>query len=275
MSLTEPVIATPVKAKKSRASVLELSRSISLWRFWSALAWQDWRRRYRRSMLGAAWVFVSFAMFVGVKILIFGAMTQNEIGFFSLWLSIGFLIWTYISSNVVEGGNVFISSARWIKGADLPYLIYVFQSVARSIIQFLLALGVILSLLVFFPPPNALTALTAVPAMLVLVINAIWSQTLLGVICARHRDLVHLSQTIVRLLFFLTPILWVPSDFGKFGEFAIYNPFTHYIAIIRDPLVLGTIPWFSWGVVCALTVVGSVAAYLAFAVNRRRIVFWV
>ena len=275
MNRAEPVVGARKLAEGRSPSVLELARSLSLWRFWMALAWQDWRRRYRRSALGAAWVLVSFALFVGVKILIFGAMTQNEIGFFSLWLSIGFLIWTYISSNIVEGGNVFIASARWINGADLPYMIYVFQSVARSIIQFLLALGVILVLLVFFPPPKPLVALTAIPAMGVLVLNAIWSQTFLGVICARYRDLVHLSQTIVRLLFFLTPILWVPSDFGRFGEFAVYNPFTHYIAIIRDPLVLGTIPWFSWAVVGAMTLVGTLAAYLVFAINRRRIVFWV
>lgn len=268
----DPPAAT---ARMSRAGVFQLRRTLELWRFWVALAWQDWRRRYRRSAIGAAWVFISFALFVGVKILIFGAMSQQEIGFFSIWLSVGFLIWVYISSNVVEGCNVFIASSRWIKGADIPYLVYVFQSVMRSIIQFLLSLGVVVVALVFFPPSNPLVALSALLALPLYILSALWVQTLLGVFCARFRDAVHLTQTAVRLLFFLTPILWVPADFGRFGEFAIYNPFTHFIAIVRDPLAYGTIPWASWGVVSAITLVGLIAAAAVFSANRHRIVFWV
>lgn len=274
------LVAPPQTAQRLRArpvedGVFQLPRTLELWRFWLALAWQDWRRRYRRSALGAAWVFISFALFVGVKIMIFGAMSRQEIGFFSIWLSVGFLTWVYISSNVVEGCNVFIASSRWIKGANIPYLAYVFQSVTRSVIQFVLSFGVVAIALFFVPPPDPWIALTALAALPALVLSALWVQVLLGVFCARFRDAVHLTQTAVRLLFFLTPILWVPSDFGRFGDFAVYNPFTHYIAIIRDPLAYGVIPWMSWGVVGAITAVGFAAAAAAFAANRHRIVFWV
>src|SRR3546814_13953213 len=42
---------------------------------WSALAVEDLRDRYRRTSLGLAWVVLSFAAFVLVKVAIFGQLT--------------------------------------------------------------------------------------------------------------------------------------------------------------------------------------------------------
>lgn len=252
-----------------------MPRMFQLWRFWLTLAWHDWRRRFRRSMLGAAWLFVSFGLFVGVKIVIFGVLSAESMAFFSVWLATGFLVWTFVQANLVEGCNVFISSARWIKGADLPYGIYVLQSVTRSVIQFALSGLVILIILFLYPPPDLWIALSSLLALPVLVINGIWCQLLLGVICARFRDLIHLTQTVTRLLFFLTPILWVPESFGTYGKYADYNPFTHVIAIFRDPLVYGTFPVDSWLIVLAITVVGFALSVVVFDRNKHRVFYWV
>jgi len=256
-------------------SGFQFKRAAALWRFWLALAWADWRTRYRRSALGAAWVFVSFAAFVGVKVLVFGAMSAQDLGFFAIWLAAGFLVWTYISANIVEGCNVFVASSRWIKGADLPYIGYVLQSVMRNNIQLFLSALVLVIALLAVPPASGLASLTILLAIPVLMVNALWAQLALGVLCARYRDFIHLSQTVVRLLFFLTPILWVPADFGRFGDYAVYNPFTHYLAIVRDPLVFGTVPGLSWLIVLAITGCGVLASLIAFHRFRHKIVFWV
>lgn len=254
---------------------MKLPAVIRLWRFWLMLAWHDWRRRFRRSLLGAAWLFVSFALFVGVKIVIFGVLSAEEMSFFAVWLSTGFLIWTFIQANLVEGCNVFIASSRWITGTDLPYGIYVLQSVTRSVIQLALSGLVILIVLAIFPAPDPWIALTCLLSIPILIVNGIWTQLLLGVICARVRDLVHLTQTVVRLLFFLTPILWVPASFGEYGKYADYNPFTHVIAIFRDPLVYGTVPYVSWMIVLAITIAGCAISALVFRLNKNRIFYWV
>lgn len=259
---------------ESRQSA-RLPRVIQLWRFWLTLAWHDWRRRFRRSLLGAAWLFVSFGLFIAVKILIFGVLSAESMAFFSVWLSTGFLIWTFVQSNLVEGCNVFISSSRWIKAADLPYGIYVLQSVTRSLIQLLLSGLVVLIVLFLFPPPDFWMALTSLLALPILVVNGIWSQVFLGTICARFRDVIHLTQTATRLLFFLTPILWVPESFGEYGRYADYNPFTHVLAIFRDPLIYGTFPVDSWLIVLAITAGGIALSAFTFTRNKHRIFYWV
>ncbi|MEO1039955.1 MAG: ABC transporter permease [Pseudomonadota bacterium] len=259
----------------TRSVISDFTRAARLWRLAIDSAWLDWRRRYSRSALGVAWVFFMFAAFVGVKIVVFGNLSPYELNFFAHWLTIGFLLWQFISASMTEGCTVFTGNERWIKANVYPFVSFVFQAVCRHTIQLLVS-GVFLALLVVFVPvAEPLALLWFIPGLAIYLITAVWVQLLLGVIAARFGDIAHLVQTLVRLLFFLTPILWVPGQFGRFGEIAYYNPLTHYLAIIRDPIVGNGVPLTSWFVVAVITVLGVALSLAVFAACRRRIVFWV
>jgi ABC-type polysaccharide/polyol phosphate export permease len=118
--------------------------------------------------------------------------------------------------------------------------------------------------------------LWVIPAYLVLSLNAIWMFLLVGVIGARYRDIGHLIQTMMRVLFFITPIIWIPAQLGQTGEFiALINPFAHYINLLREPVASGTVPVLSWIIVLTITATGWVLATLVYSHNRRNIVHWV
>ena len=55
-------------------AVSDWKRALSMWRLWVALGHEDIVDRYRRSLLGTAWVVLSFALFVGVKLSVFGQL---------------------------------------------------------------------------------------------------------------------------------------------------------------------------------------------------------
>ena len=96
----------------------------------------------------------------------------------------------------------------------------------------------------------------------------------LGVISARYRDVMHFSATIMQVAYFLTPVLWIPPETGPRAIAAVVNPFSHYIAILREPLLDGTVPYFSWLVVLGCTLTLLLLSLVFFAVSRRKIVFW-
>lgn len=253
----------------------DFARAARLWRLALDGAWMDWRKRYSRSVLGVAWVFVMFAAFVGVKIVVFGAMSPYELSFFAQWLTIGFLLWQFIASSLTDGCTVFIGNERWIKANVYPFSSFVFQSVCRNTIQLGVSAVFLVLLFLVFPVADPVALLWFAPGLFVFLLTAVWIQLLLGVAAARFRDISHLVQTLTRLLFFLSPILWVPGQFGRFGAIAYYNPVTHYLAIIRDPIVGEGVPVTSWIVVGAITVVGCAVSVVLFAAFRRRLVFWV
>ncbi|PHR56058.1 MAG: hypothetical protein COA47_13280 [Robiginitomaculum sp.] len=245
------------------------------WPLWTRLAVADIQQTYRRSFIGMAWITFSFAMFIGVKILIFGSISAADNDLFAAWLSIGFLIWAYVAGNVTDGCNVFINARPWILGTKMPLSVFVYQSLTRHLINLAYSSLVIIVLLWVLKWQLTSVAWWAIPGMLVLVLNAWWVQIFLGVLSSRHRDLIHLVQSGMRVLFFITPILYMPDQLGGNAFLLTYNPFTHFLAIVRDPIVLGTIPSASWMVALGFSVFGWILAILTLQFWGRRVPFWV
>jgi len=67
----------------------------------------------------------------------------------------------------------------------------------------------------------------------------------------------------------------MPSQFGPGArKYAEYNPFTHYLAIFRDPILYDDFSQQSWMIVLAITLAGWLLALIVFSNFRKRIVFW-
>lgn len=64
---------------------------------------------------------------------------------------------------------------------------------------------------------------------------------LLAFVSARFRDLQPLVQSVVPLLFFLSPVLFKLEQAPELKWVMLFNPLTYYVSIIRDP-ILGTLP---------------------------------
>lgn len=261
-------------AEALATSTVDLADGARRWRLWTVLAWEDLRQRYRRTSFGIIWAALSFGLFCGAKIAVFGLVSGLDLPFFAAWVVLGFLAWQFISGAVVDGCSVFISADNWIKGVRLPFSTFAYQSVARLAIVTAYAAGAAVLILLAigqFRSPMALAALVAVPVFLV---NAFLVHLLLGPVCARYRDVQQLVQTTMRIMFFLTPIIWVPSQLGPYAGLADLNPFTHYLAIFRAPVVDAAVPWTSWFVVLAITAALALAAFAVFGLARRRMVLW-
>jgi ABC-type polysaccharide/polyol phosphate export permease len=79
-----------------------------------------------------------------------------------------------------------------------------------------------------------------------------------------------------RILFFTTPILWTYSErTGLVKTLADINPFTHFVEIIRAPVIGDPLQPLSWAVVGAITLCGWTVTILTGDRMRKRLPFWV
>ena len=96
----------------------------------------------------------------------------------------------------------------------------------------------------------------------------------MGIIGARYRDVPALMVPMVFILFLLTPVMWNPTMLGPRQILAELNPLTHFLEIVRNPM-LGTAPDLtSYSTVIVISVVGWIATFLLFRRFRTRIIFW-
>lgn len=246
------------------------------WRLWTTFAWEEVKATYRRSIIGVLWISLSFTIFVAVKVVIFGAIMDSvQSDYFAVYLMIGFFVWQFMNQVVMAGPGVFLGAESWIRNDPIELPVFVFQAVARSLFDLFLTGLVVIGGLIVFSTGGGVYSLLAIPAVLLLVINAGWVILLLGVVCTRFRDIAHLIQSMMRVLFFLTPIFWLPSQLGEtVRDILWWNPFAHFLWILRTPVLDQTPALESWIYVGVVTIVGWTAAITAFALFRKRIVFW-
>ena len=190
-------------------------------------------------------------------------------------LALGFIVWGLISNLILESCGAFVSAQAVIRQVKSPLSVHVFRVVWRNLIvfahNFLVYIGVEVTLAIW-PGP---TALLAIPGLFLLCLNGLWTGLLLGLLCARFRDIPSLVANIVQVLFFLTPIIWKADQVGHHIMLVKLNPFFHIVEIVRLPL-LGQVPdWTSWAATIVVTLAGWATTLVLYARFRSRIAYWV
>ncbi len=255
----------------------DLARGLSKSRLWLAFASDEVQQRYRRSRLGLAWIVVSYLLFVSMISIFFGGFSRKDAGEFAAHVAVNYALFSFLMANLTDGCVVFRTNKTWINSMPLPHSIYAFKSVARS--AFVFAINIAVAVLVLLATGHLRTpvSLWAIPAMVLLLANAIFVQITLGYITARLRDVEHLVQSLTRILFFVTPILWVRSEQpdGSIRRLiADFNPFTHALEIVSAPL-LGHYPAHdSLQAIAVMTVASFLGMIVASYYSHRRLPYW-
>ena len=244
------------------------------WPVWSIMGWQDIRQRYRRSVLGPFWITLSMGIFTFVLGIIYSRLFHVELHDYLPYLTVGFVVWGFISATANESCIAFSDVARIMKQIKLPFSVYVLRLVYRNFIIFLHTVVIFIPLAIIFKIAPTLTMLLAIPGLLLVCINLAWLAMVIAILSTRYRDIQPIVGTVIQLGMFATPIMWTVSNLGDDKIVAELNPVYHLIEVTRAPL-LDTIPALeSWLVATGLAVVGSIFAIALLVRASRRIVFW-
>jgi ABC-2 type transport system permease protein/lipopolysaccharide transport system permease protein len=254
---------------------LDIRTGLTLWPLWGRLGWNDILQRYRRSALGPLWLTASMAIMVVSLGILYAELFKTPINDFLPFLCVGLLIWNLMSTFLMEGGTLFTGSESYIKQVRLPYTVYVFRSCWSKLIIFFHNFLIYFGVIWYFGIWPGATALLAIPGLAILLLNGALTSLTLGMISARFRDIPQLVNSVVQIVFFVTPIMWKPELLQHRTYIADANPFFHLVEIIRGPL-LGSVPDPKHYLAAfIITLLNLVVAGMFFARFRSRISYWV
>lgn len=256
--------------------LIDLIKGAKKYPIWSAFAVEEIKNRYRYSGLGLVWIVLSFVILVFGLVVFFGGLSGEEGRRFTVYVSLGLVGYQFLMGSLTDACAVFVRSESWIKAVRLPYSIYIYSAILRGLLPLLMQLttALIISFAVGWRPTQI--ALLVLPAIFVIVFNAVWVYLFLGIIAARFRDVQHLIGSLGRVLFFATPIFWSAESQSSLVVFiSQFNPLTHFLEIFRAPL-LGEMPSDqNIIVVTIITASGWVLALITAAIYKRRVPLWV
>lgn len=256
----------------------DFCEGIRSWRIWWLFAMQDIRLRYRRSKLGPLWLTLSMAVTVYSMGFLYGHLFHTDLESYYPYLAASMIGWSLISSVITDMSEIFLQSEGIIKQIKLPYSLYIHRTVMRNFIIFLHNLIVYIPIILIFhqiAKVNLFT-LSLLSNLLIIYINAFFYGLIIAIFCARFPDMMQIVRNIIQVIFFITPIMWMPTVLPEQYQWFVYlNPFYAFLQLIRAPLMghgLALLEWINIGII---TLFGIVFAGKLFAKYRARIVYWV
>jgi lipopolysaccharide transport system permease protein len=211
---------------------------------------------------------------IGTIGLVFGQIFQSPMQEFLPFLTIGMVLWTFIAAVITEGATGFISAEGIIKQLPIPLFVHIMRMIWRNLLILLHNLVIFPLVLLAVGKPIGWIALLSIPGLALNILNLGWIVLLLAIICARYRDLPQMVASVLQVVFYVTPVMWIPSLLRNRMYLLDLNPAYHLLEITRGPL-LGNMPSATnWLVAGGMAVAGWVVALLVFGRYRRRIAYW-
>lgn len=228
------------------------------------LTWRDVQVRYRQTALGIAWAVLQPVLTMLIFSVVFGKLANlpSDGLPYPVFSFAALLPWQLFSGALTRAGGSLVSSSNLLTKVYFPRLIIPISAVFAGLVDFAIALAVLVVLLLYY----GITPGVAILWIPVLVVFALASALAVGLwlsaLNVKYRDVQHLIPFLVMAWMYASPVAYsanlIPS--GKWRLLYALNPMTGVIQGFRWALAGGTPPselmLVSVGVVIVLLVGG-------------------
>ena len=256
-------------------ALADMSASLRGWRIVLLLGWTEIAKRYRRSALGPFWLTLSMAGTIGSLSLVYSYLFGLRLEAYLPFLTVGFVLWSFLSQSIVDASTAYSANGGFLLQIRIPRFTFPLQLMFRQLVILAHNSVVLLVVLVVFPPSYSASTLLFIPAFALLVFFSAALATITATLCTRFRDLPQAVASLMQIAFFITPVMWMPTQLPSERQFIVDgNPLAILIDLARAPLLGGTVSDDLWLQAIAFTVVAMGFAFIIFARFRARISYW-
>lgn len=264
--------ALPRRRARGREDLLE---GLARWRLAWALARGDITHRYRGSVLGPLWMTVSTAVMLLALGFLYAKLFRLDVADYLPWLAVSLIVWNILAQVAAEACTTLTAAEGILRQMPLPYSVQALRTVLRSAVVAAHNLPLILAVFLVFGIVPGWGALAALPGLALLAVDAFWASLLLGMVCARFRDIPPIVASAMQLAFFVTPVMWKPELVRGWAAWLPLNPFFAVMETVRAPLTGQGMPWAAWASALAYSLLLWAVAQAFFTRFRGRVAFWV
>ena len=256
--------------------IKDIRAGLKRWPVWWTLTWQAIKSQYRRTYLGPWWITVQQVIFVAGLSLLFGFLLKQDLKAFVPYVTIGFIAFTWMTGMIGGAATSITANGAAIKTTPGPLSTFALTNFAGNTIQFANDAIVIVAVIIIFQVPLTWTVVLVPFALALIALNGIAGGLWLGPLVARYRDVGQIVNSIVRVLFFFTPIFWVTTDVtnAQLAVLAGWNPLAYLLELLRGPL-LGQSPTAAVIIgAMAFTIANCLIGLVYFGRTRDRLAYW-
>lgn len=258
------------------AGVREMTDGLNAWRVWHLLGTGDLRRRHARSRGGQFWLTLSTAMTILALGLVWSLLWRQPVGGILPYITVAMIFWFMLAGILNDATTAFTVLGSLFVNQRTSLSVAIYALCYRNLI--VLAHNAVIIVVVFFTFGiwPSISMLLLVPGLLLNLVFLLSVAYPLAIIGTRFRDTTPLTHSITQVAYFITPVLWKP-DFmpADYQWINLVNPFSVFLAILRDPILGNPIAPEIWAVAVAYTAAAAMIALPFVGHYRTRVIYWI
>ncbi|WP_062108568.1 ABC transporter permease [Bacillus niameyensis] len=233
------------------------------------LASFDIKGMYQMHYLGVLWQFLNPAIQIGAYWFVFGIGIRSgrpvdDIPFF-VWLFVGLVPWFFINPSITQGSNSIYTKVNLVSKMKFPVSVLPTITIMKNMYNFLM-MSIILVLILALNKINPGIYLLQLPYYVFALLAFLFSMTLLcSTISVMIRDFQTAINSMIRMLFFLTPIVWNASRLDpQLLNILKLNPIYYLIDGFRNTILFKTwffedlgLTFYFWSITLLILFIGS------------------
>ena len=212
---------------------------------------RDFKKKYKRTVLGMFWSVLSPLLTLAVMALVFTHFFGGRVEHYIIYLFSGNLIFTFFNDATNGGMRSLLSNAAIFSKVDVPKYMFLLSRNIQSLINFGLSL-IVYFIFVFFDGIDfTWKFLLLIYPVICLVIFNIGVGMILSALYVFFRDVEYLYSIFTMLLMYLSAIFYDVTSFAHNIQMLFYlNPVYCYISYFRKIVILNVYPGWEHNLAC-------------------------
>jgi ABC-type polysaccharide/polyol phosphate export permease len=222
------------------------------------------------TIVGFGWSFLHPLLMLALLFVFFRERIGGDIPHYGVFLLIGIVHYTHFANSTNAAATVLAVMRDLTTETLFPKALLVIASVIGDAFELCVSMGVCLLIAVVAGVPLTPVIVLLPLVMLLQIWTVLWLSLLLACAYVFTKDVAHIYQVFLRILFFITPTFYSPTFLGSgLAQFIVLaNPLAHFIQLSRTLILDGELP--SPGLVLGIVVANVVATIASLAIFRSR-----
>lgn len=233
------------------------------------VAYSQYAVRDQNSILGLLWSFLNPLMMMAVLFAYFRFNAGRDVKHYAVFLLLGMTHYTHFSNSTTAAMNTLTSMPQLTRHTILPKEVLIIGPVLSTSVEFVVSMLICVGLacLTGVQPSWAMLGLPLI--VLLQLLFVVWVSLVLSAAQVFVRDLSHVYQVLLRLLFFATPIFYAKAYLRNplALQMVRFNLLAVLIGLSRGSVIEGQM--FSSRVLLTLVAIHGVALWAAFRWFKR------
>lgn len=233
---------------------------------------RDFKKKYKRTVLGVGWSLLSPLLTLLVMRLVFTQFFGRNTPHYTIYIFCGNVVWSYFSEATKSGMQALMGNAKVFTKVNVPKYLFLLSKNVQSFINFLLTLVILFVFVAFDHLAFTWKFICLLYPICMLVLFNIGVGFILSALFVFFRDTQYLYDVFLRLLMYLSAIFYTIDKYSAASQnLFLLNPIYLFIRYFRKIVIDATIPsvWFHLLMLADVAIVLAIGCWVYKKYNHK------